>query len=350
MVARRIQFLRPRYLLWLTVPLLLLWWALRTIPLQEVWTALTRLGLLQILALIAANVVVLLLFSGRWWLILRAQGYSIPYLTLVGYRLAAFGVSYFTPGPQFGGEPLQVHLVERRHHVPRSAAISTVTLDKSLELVSNFAFLSLGVVAILQWQVFPGMVGKQAMFFALVLLVLSAGFLLAIWAGQHPVSGLWQLGASIRIKPNHQSSSIPQRVYQTIKESEKQATDFCHNHPLTMGLALLLSVISWASIIGEYWLALHLLGLSLTPGQVVSALTAARIAFLLPMPGGLGALEASQVLALNALGLNPAVGISLSLLIRARDVALGGLGLWWGGIALVDGPNMPVVGQQRVKR
>jgi uncharacterized protein (TIRG00374 family) len=350
MVARRLQFLRLRYLLWLTVPLLLLWWALRTIPLREVWTVLTRLGLLQILALIAANVVVLLLFSGRWWLILRAQGYSIPYLTLVGYRLAAFGVSYFTPGPQFGGEPLQVYLVGRRHHVPRSAAISAVTLDKSLELVPNFAFLSLGVVTILQWQVFPGMVGKQAMFFALVLLVLSGGFLLAIWAGQHPVSRLWQLGASIRIKPNHQSSSIPQRVYQTIKESEEQATYFCHNHPLTIGLAWLISVISWASIIGEYWLALHLLGLSLTPGQVVGALTAARIAFLLPIPGGLGVLEASQVLALNALGLNPAVGISLSLLIRVRDVALGGLGLWWGGIALVDGPNMPVAGQQRVKR
>jgi hypothetical protein len=45
-----------------------------------------------------------------------------------------------------------------------------------------------------------------------------------------------------------------------------------------------------------------------------------------------GALEASQVLALGALGINPSTGISLSLLIRARDIALGGLGLWWGGI------------------
>jgi hypothetical protein len=35
---------------------------------------------------------------------------------------------------------------------------------------------------------------------------------------------------------------------------------------------------------------------------------------------------------LGALGLNPAAGISLSLLIRVRDLALGGLGLWWGGI------------------
>ena len=349
MVTRRLQFLHPRYLLWLTAPLLL-WWVLRAIPLQEVWTVLARLGLLQILGLIAANSVVLLLFSGRWWLILRAQGYAIPYLTLAGYRLAAFGVSYFTPGPQFGGEPLQIHLVQRHHHVPRSTAISAVSLDKSLELVTNFAFLGLGVVAILQWQVFPSMLGQQALLFALTLLVLSVGLLLTIWAGLHPISSLWQLGGRIRLKPDKPSSSIPQRIYQTIRESEEQATYFCRNHPSTMGLALLISAVSWTSIIGEYWLASHWLGLSLTPGQVVSALAAARIAFLLPMPGGLGALEASQVLALNALGLNPAVGISLSLLIRVRDVALGGLGLWWGGIALVDGPNMPVAGQQRVKR
>jgi hypothetical protein len=32
------------------------------------------------------------------------------------------------------------------------------------------------------------------------------------------------------------------------------------------------------------------------------------------------------------MGFNPAVGISLSLLIRVRDVVLGGFGLWLGGV------------------
>jgi hypothetical protein len=38
------------------------------------------------------------------------------------------------------------------------------------------------------------------------------------------------------------------------------------------------------------------------------------------------------VLAMQAMGFSPAVGISLSLLIRARDVVLGGFGLWLGGV------------------
>jgi hypothetical protein len=65
--------------------------------------------------------------------------------------------------------------------------------------------------------------------------------------------------------------------------------------------------------------------------QAITALTAARLAFLLPIPAGLGTLEAGQVWAMGVMGFNPAAGLSISLLIRARDAALAAFGLWWGG-------------------
>ena len=102
--------------------LLLLLWVFQTVSFAELWRSLSRLGLGQLVALAVLNGLILVSMSGRWWLILRAQGYTVPYLTLTGYRLAAFGVSYFTPGPQFGGEPLQVYLVRRHHGVPGSTA------------------------------------------------------------------------------------------------------------------------------------------------------------------------------------------------------------------------------------
>ena len=85
-------------------------------------------------------------------------------------------------------------------------------------------------------------------------------------------------------------------------------------------------------MLGEYMLSLRFLGARVDPLQAVIALTAARLAFLTPLPGGLGALEASQVLALGALGFSPALGISVSLLIRGRDIAFGLIGLWGGAI------------------
>jgi len=45
----------------------------------------------------------------------------------------------------------------------------------------------------------------------------------------------------------------------------------------------------------------------------------------------LGALEASQVYTLSSMGYAPAIGISVSLLIRARDLMNAGLGLLLAG-------------------
>ncbi len=327
------HFFQLRYLFWLVVPLLL-WWALRNISLTEVGAVLRQLTLPQILALVTANIIALLLFNARWWIILRAQGYPVPYLTLAGYRLAAFGVSYFTPGPQFGGEPLQVYLTERNHHVPRATAISAVSLDKSLEFLFNFTFLTFGIMAILQWQNFPGEIGRQAMAMTVALLILVVGLLLAIFAGQHPISKVWEITVPFLPRPKVGVSSNYENIYQTIRDSENQTAQFCRQHPFAMGLVLGVSAITLLGMIGEFWLATYILGLELNFVQVIGLLTVARIAFLLPMPGGLGALEAGQVFALSAMGLNPAAGISLVLLIRTRDIGLATPGLWWSGITL----------------
>jgi uncharacterized protein (TIRG00374 family) len=334
------RFVRLRYLFWLAVPLLL-GWAWRDTSLAEVGAVLSRLSLGQILALLAANGMVLLLLSNRWWLILRVQGHAIPYLTLAGYRLAAFAVSYVTPGPQFGGEPLQVYLLQQRHSVLRAEAVAAVTLDKLLELLVNFIFLALGVFTILQGRIFANWPGQPVIFIVLALLALPVSFLAAFWAGRHPVSGLWRgvissvtLGG---VRRNRPTSSIYQSIYQTIHDSEDHITHFCRSHPWAMTLLLLISILTWGALIGEYWLALYVLGLNLAAGQVISMLTVVRLAFLLPLPAGLGALEAGQVLVVTALGLHPAVAISVSLLMRVRDAALTAAGLGLGTLLVHTG-------------
>ena len=155
-------------LFWLALAVALLWLTLRAVPLDEVWGRLSRLEPGQVLLLAAINVLVLLTFSLRWWLLLYAQGYVLPYLNLVGYRLATFAVSYFTPGPHFGGEPLQVYLVTARHGVPVSASLAAVVLDKILEMLANFAFLVAGILIVLRQQAWIGPDQTQLVFFSLL--------------------------------------------------------------------------------------------------------------------------------------------------------------------------------------
>ncbi len=318
-------------LIWLGLIALFVW-GLLTIPLEPIWQALRGLSLRAVATLILVNLALFLMFSSRWWIILRAQGYRLPYLALVGYRLSAFSMSYFTPGPQFGGEPLQVYLTRSRHDVPDGVAIAAVALDKLLELLVNFTFLVTGIAIIIQSGLLGDLAIGQVLGLAVALLILPGGYLLALWAGWQPLTRL-----SGRL-PTWAHRFIPR----IIVDAESQVTIFCRRQPGVILLAGLLSLVIWAGLILEYWLMLHFLGLQLSLAQTVSALTAARLAFLAPTPGGLGALEASQIFALRALGFSPALGISVTLLIRARDLVIGGMGLWWLGILTRGQSNVPI--------
>jgi uncharacterized protein (TIRG00374 family) len=315
-----------RIILWLLVPLVM-WWAFKDVSLNEIGVVLQQVSITGILILIGINAIIFLLFTSRWWLILLAQGYRRPFFALTGYRLASFGVTYFTPGPQFGGEPLQVHLLGQRENLPTEVAAASVTLDKLLELIANFSFLLVGVMVIL----FSGILKRNAPVELLVLpaslLVFPISYLAALWYDRRPIS--WISG---NLTTRFPGSSRLESAHQTIIATEHQVARFCKKNPIALLAAAVLSILIWSLMVYEFSLMLKFLGAPLTIFQVLVALTAARIAFLLPLPAGLGSLEAGQVMAMGLIGVNPALGLSLSLFIRARDVILGGVGLWLGGL------------------
>lgn len=319
------------YLLWLLVPLLL-WWALRDIRLAEIWATLQRLSWAQVGLLILLNVLTLLSFTAGWWIILRAQGYALPYLALVRYRLAAFGVSYFTLGPQMGGEPLQVLFLHQRHGVPGPVAAAAVALDKIFELLINFIFLMLGLLLMAHWQILPGLTDSMVLPLMALLLALPLLAWLGAWARWTPLT--WLVARWPARGPTHQ------RVFQAVRESETLIIEFCRTQPASVLGVLLMALVSWGLILLEYWLSFAFLGWPFTWPQLITALTLNRLAFLAPLPGGLGALESGQVLAMTTLGLDPALGVAQAVLIRARDVGLGLLGLAWASrAALAPRPN-----------
>jgi len=296
----------------------LLGWALKDVPLQDVFQSLARLQPWQVGVLLGLNGVILLLVSSRWWLILNSAGYRLPYPTLFVYRLVGFALSYFTPGPQVGGEPLQVLLLTSRHQVPTRSAVSSVVLDKILEVFSNFAFLVLGLLI----AGASGLAGSWLPGWVLPLAVLTlagmAAHLAALRRGKKPIS--WLLEQLV----------LGRRALDAICQVESEMAALCQTKPDLMRNTLGVSLLIWAGLLWEYSLMLSFVGIHLNLAEVILALTLARLAFLVPTPGGLGALEASQVLAMQLLGINPALAISLCLVMRGRDLIVGGagLGLW----------------------
>ena len=322
---RRMRFVF-RIFIWALVPLAV-WWSLKDISFATIAENFRQVGTQAIIILIALNVFIFILLSFRWWLILRAQGLNVSLYSVIGYRLAGFGVTYFTPGPQFGGEPLQVYLLKEREGMMISPAAASVTIDKLLELLANFSFLLIGVTVLVLSGVLNTARNNLLIVIPAFLVAIPIIYLLTLRFGRHPISFI--LGM---IKGHFPNSLKIQRLMNNLKDTESLVSGFCQKNLLALLMTAVLSIGIWVIMVFEFGLMMQFLGVQFNLVHVLIAITAARIAFLLPFPAGLGALEASQVMAMGLIGVSPAIGIGLSLLIRARDVLFGGVGLLLGGL------------------
>jgi len=318
---------KPRYLrtiLIYTVLVTLLYLALRNAPFIDIWNTLSQLHLWQIGLLFILNSGVIFAITARWWIIVRADNPSIPFLPLVRYRLSTFGISYFTPGPQVGGEPLQVYNLQRNYGVSFARATSAVIVDKLIEFLGNSILILAGLSAAIQ----VGMISTNGTFALGGLIPLAAILtiplvhLTLLYHGRYPLSSILRPAAPLFGNP---------AWIRLIIVSERMAASFTRRRlPAVLG-AFFFSLLALAGTLLEYSLMTSFLGAHLSFTQNLAGLTSVLLAFVLPLPGGLGALEASQVYALTSMGYAPAIGISLSLLIRARDLMNAGLGLLLAG-------------------
>ena len=319
----------PGVVLWLLAAGLL-YLALRDVHWRLVFDVFSRLTVSQILILVVANLLVIVLLAMRWWIILRAQGAGVSLLRIVAYRLAGFGISYFTPGPQIGGEPFQVILLNRRDEVPLAKATASVTLDKLLELTSNFAFLALGVAVWLNGGILLDRGGYAGLVIIISAAFLPLFYLVLLDRLSKPLTRLLRKVPWWRSNQDGSQVGRWADLVNFIEQAENEAEIFIKTHSKSFKLVVILSGSIWLAIFTEFMLAARFLGMDLTAAQGVSVLTAARFAFLMPFPGGVGSLEAALVLVTQALGSTAATGAALSLLIRVRDIIFGLVGLWLG--------------------
>jgi glycosyltransferase 2 family protein len=298
----------------------LLYFALRNAPLTEIWAALRRLQGWQLLVLLGLNIVIYSFITLRWWLIVRAEKRDVSFFPLLATRVAVFGVSYFTLGPQVGGEPLQVLYLQRNYGMTYTRATSTVVMDKLLEFLANFFLLGFGLTAILQAGILSASGnGSIASLVGLVLLLLFPPVhILLMYRGIYPVSAI------LRKFSNN-------KFVRFVAASERMAGTFCRRHLGSLVSAIIVSVLAALGMVIEFFCITFFLGIDLSFWQTIAAWTAGWLAFLVPVPGGLGALEVSQVFALGAFGVSAVSAIGVTLLIRARDLLIGGVGLLIAG-------------------
>ncbi len=304
----------------------LLYLALHKAPLHEIWEALAVLRASQVAVLLGVDACIYALISARWWFIVHAERPSTRYLPMIGVRLAVFAVSYFTFGPQVGGEPLQILYLRRNYSLSYTRAAASVVMDKLLELLANFLLISFGLLAALQSGILAwgSGISRLAVLFLLLLMAWPLMHIMLLYNHVYPIAVL------LRVRSRRRTQT---KALRFVTATERLAGQFCQRHPKAMLSGILASLLAAAATVSEYALIASFLRIGLPFWQLVTAWTSGWLSFLVPLPGGLGALEASQVLVLGFFGVSAAAAISLTLILRGRDLVIGGLGLLLAGHA-----------------
>lgn len=272
---------------------------------KEAFQTLSNITIPSLLTYIAAVIGIMLVLTWRWHTILKGQQVEIGFLKLFGYRIAGFMASYVTPVPRVGGEGLRVVML-KKDKIPMKHAASSVMIDTILDLTTSAFFFIVGVFFLVSSKELSTtwnytLVTSALLFFALMM-----------WIYEGIIN---EKGVLKRVfkRLSHK------KFYEKIEEFEFELIKFHKQNKKVFMKTILISLLAWIVMFVEYKSLLLMLGTNANLAQVFMFIIFIGIAYTLPLPLAIGTLEAGQVGAAAITGLSSAIGLAVSLVVRAKD-------------------------------
>lgn len=256
----------------------------------------------------------------RWVVVLKSQGYTkIPFWHLFWYKIVGYAVSYITPTAKIGGEPVRAGLL-KRHNIPFKEALSTVVIDKTLELSTCGMFFALGVVVLFFKNALTGSSAILFGGFALAFVLLISAFYLQMFRGKAFMGKVFRFTRLHKLKKGAKWEA-------QLTKFEQLVIKFYHKDTKIFWYTIFITAISWIFTYLEYKSILLILGYSnASILQVFMIFSFVGAAYLVPIPMAVGSLEASQIGVFAIIGLPAAAGIALALVTRIKDIMWTALG------------------------
>jgi len=256
----------------------------------------------------------------RWKLILRAQGNEVSIKQLVAPKFAGQTVSYMTPGPNVGGEPVSAYFLKRNTGIGYSKGFASIMVDKILDFTYPLPFLIGALVyAFFKYDISWATIG----IFVLTLLVLI--FLLGMFYIQ-TYRGIGFFSSLIRILHLHRFGKMQKLVDKMLHFENLIIRFFNHQKDLFVK-GLFLSLIGGMIILLQFVIVLEALGIGGSVIQILMMMVFMILSNFMPIPAGIGSLEAGQAIVFSALGYSASIGVAFSLILRAAEVFKLGLGI-----------------------
>jgi phosphatidylglycerophosphate synthase len=273
-----------------------------------------------------------LFFSGLWhlvrtwaWAWCFPNPHTVSFPRLVRVRLAAEAFSYLTLRG-IAGEPLKVVLLA--DHVDPRQATAAVALERLAYSVGTIIIVGIGSVLAMAelpltrpwFRVFRGFAIGATLLTGLAALVIAG-------RGTYLQSFIARLDRALG------TSMASGRVARFITSVERQMLELVRHNPRRLTALMTATVASYLCMGLEAWVILRASGANVTQVGALAVETFSRVASFASafIPANLGALEASSLAAVSAVGLTTG-GAALGLARRLR-------GLFWAGVGLAIYPR-----------
>ncbi|BBM86942.1 lysylphosphatidylglycerol synthase transmembrane domain-containing protein [Candidatus Uabimicrobium amorphum] len=295
------------------VGLSFIYWFISQLDWHQVSILLLKIDPGEMVIWISINLVIFLLFCTRTWLIFREIDRSIGFVSLAKNRLVGFAVSYITPGPLVGGEPLQVYLLKKVNNIPTASATSALFIDRYIDVLANFTFIVIAT-AMLFWDDISLILSLTIALFFFVYISVMIFYIKKITVISFLAKKIYFL----------------QRFYSFFHLVETQIIAFLHQAKMACLQLFFLCILIWGMTIYEVWFILHALDLNPSVVDTITVLLSLRLVLLTPFPGGMGVLESSQMWVIQYLGFDKNASAITTLLVRSRDACFTICGLcYW---------------------
>lgn len=295
--------------------------ALMQAGLDNIGQALHNISIMQFGFFILLSLLNFGLYNLRWFFILeKIDGEKIfsgshsrkrSFFRLFLHRMAGFAISYITPVAQTGGEPIRIMLVHE-DGLSASKATSSVIIDKGLELTSLMAFIGIGILL----AFLDGSLPPEARVFLGVVLALFVAII--FWFYYAAIKNLGFLSPILKFLRLHHLKAASKFI-ESVVQVEQEMMNFYHHHKKTFFGLMFISMIITGFLLLEHYLVALFLGVHMNLFQTFIVSSIPYIAYMIPIPGGLGLLENGHALAFQMLGISINAFVVV-FIIRIRDL------------------------------
>ena len=298
----------------------LVFFTIRELPLAGMLERLGEISPLRLVGLLAINSLILFFSVKRWQILAQVFDIQLPLAHLFKVRQAGNTISFVTPGPQFGGEPLQLYWLSQSHEIPMDISLAILGADRFMEIFINLSILLLSVIFIFYTDIEVNL-SKTFLFIFLTVSILTMLLVLFLRQPEWLENIFKSLFSRFThtVSNSNESQNASSGWGRLLKKIEKNKSKVI--------LAATITLLGWIALLLELFMMMEALGISPNFYEVIFVMLGIRIALLMPIPGGVGTIEASLFWSFEILGLTLAGAGGLIALSRLRDVIVLFIGI-----------------------